>query len=227
MLSRATGCKLALAAFTSVCLIGFGQARAANVTLFQGDGNFFGGAPGGFAFDAFTGNVTESPTSLTVDVSAFGGLGRDVTPVDFDADTHQLRIVYRTLANNAANDYRIILRDNDGDDSAPGQGSEDYQFFVDMSFASPLNDGSGFSEQFVPLTESGNPVFRQQAFGFSNDGDTVLNFGLDQWQLQSAFGGTDRLNIEMQLIEIVPIPEPGALGLAAVGLAALLMRRGS
>lgn len=208
----ATGCVLAL--------VVAGSASAQNVSLYEGDGAFSTSVPGGFTYDSFVAGVTESPTSLTIDVSAFGGLGRDLAaPVAVDESTALVRLEYRVLDNNAAGDFRIILRDNDGDDSAPGLGTEDHQLFVDMSFASPLGDGSGFSEQFVPL----NPVFRAQSFGFSNDGDGALNLGLDQWQLQSAFGSTTRLNIEVRTVEIVP--EPASLGLALTGLALVAGRR--
>ncbi|MEM7625147.1 MAG: PEP-CTERM sorting domain-containing protein [Planctomycetota bacterium] len=208
----ATGCVLCLGIAAS--------ASAQNVSLYEGDGAFFTSVPGGFTFDSFATGVTESPTSLTVDVSAFGGLGRDLTaPVTVDETTASVRLEYRVLDNNEAADFRVILRDNDGDDSAPGLGTEDHQLFVDMSFASPLNDGSGFSEQFVPL----NPVFRAQSFGFANDGDGVLNLGLDQWQIQSAFGSATRLNIEVRSVEIVP--EPTTLGFAVAGLALVAGQR--
>ena len=210
----ATGCVLALGVVASA------SASAQVASLYEGDGNFFSSAPAGFSYDSFSTGLTETPTSLTIDVSAFGGLGRDlVTPVAVDETTDTVRIEYRVLGNNEASDFRIILRDNDGDDSAPGLGTEDHQLFVDMSFASPLGDGSGFSEQFIPIA----PVFRAQSFGFANDGDGVLNLGLDQWQLQSAFGATDRLNIEVRLVEIVP--EPGTFGLALTGLALAAVRR--
>ncbi|MEM7682776.1 MAG: PEP-CTERM sorting domain-containing protein [Planctomycetota bacterium] len=231
MTRTATGCIASISALSAACLLAPG-ASAANIVLFNGGGDFFSGVPGGFAFEDFAGAVTETPTSLILDIATdtnaanglFGGLGRDLTQADFDPSAHQFRVVYRQLADNAANDFRIILRDNDGDDSGPGLGSEDYQFFVDMSFAAPLGDGSGFDEQFVPLTLFGNPVFRAQSFGFANDGDTILNPGANQWQVQSPFGGQDRLNIEIATIEIIPIPEPASLSALALG-ATLLGRR--
>ncbi|MEM1026822.1 MAG: PEP-CTERM sorting domain-containing protein [Planctomycetota bacterium] len=194
-------------------------AEATSITLYEADGTFFTGAPAGFDFSGFDNNVTETASSLIIDASSFGGLGRDLPQTDFDASEYQLRIVYRLLSGNEAADFRIILRDNDGDDSAPGQGTEDHQIFIDTSFASPLNDGSGFSEQFSPL----NSVFTDKSFGFTNGGDGTLNPGLNQWQLQSAFGSTDRLHIEVQSVEL--IPEPGSLALLGVGFGALALRR--
>ncbi|MEM8782331.1 MAG: PEP-CTERM sorting domain-containing protein [Planctomycetota bacterium] len=195
------------------------QTSAANLSLYEGDGMFLTGAPAGFAFGGFSGNVTETISSLTIDASSFGGIGRDLTQTDFDASEYQLRIVYRLLPGNEAEDFRVVLRDNDGDDSAPGQGTEDHQIFIDTSFATPLNDGSGFSEQFSPL----NSVFTDKSFGFTNGGDGALNPGLDQWQLQSAFGGTDRLHLEVRSVELVP--EPGSAALLGAGLTAFVLRR--
>lgn len=196
------------------------HASAATISLYEADGTFLTGAPAGFTFSGFAGGaVTESATSLTIDASSFGGLGRDLAQVDFDASQYQLRIVYRILDGNEAANFRIILRDNDGDDSAPGQGTEDHQIFIDTSFATPLNDGSGFSEQFSPL----NSVFTDTSFGFTNGGDGTLNPGLNQWQLQSSFNSTDRLYIEVQSVEL--IPEPASAALMTAGLLTIGLRR--
>ena len=211
---------LATGGIFSAALIAGTAVHAANIPLYTADGTFFSSAPAGFTFGAFAGNVTESATSLTIDATGFGGLGRDLAVVDFDPANYQIHLIYRLLAGNEAADFRIILRDTDGDDSAPGTGREDYQFFVDTTFATPL--GNGFSEQFVPL----NAVFRQQSFNSTNDGDGVLNPGLDQWQLQSAFGSNARLNLELASVELREIPEPASAALiAALGILASRRRR--
>lgn len=205
---------------TSMALAGAASGQSA-ITLFDGGGDFFTGAPAGFTFGDFTGNVTETPTSLIIDVADFGGVGLDVPETAFDAGNFQFRLVYRELANNAAGSFNLVLQDNDGDDSGPGLGAEQFQYVVDTSFASDLGDGSGFSEQFVPL----NSVFRQQVGGFANDGDGIENFGLFQFQVQSSFGSTTPLNIELQTLELVPIPEPGTMALALGGLGLMVARR--
>jgi hypothetical protein len=215
-----------LAALFLACGI-LSQASAVTVTLYQGGDDFFGSSPAGFTYDDFNGQTTDTGTSLIVDLATevapgnglFGGLGRDIPggQVDFDANTHQLRLEYRLLADNMASNFRVVLSDIDDADSA-----EDFQYFVDPSFASPLGDG--FSEQFL-MIDAASSVFRQTSFGFVDAGDSVLNFGLRQWQVQSEFGSANRLAMELRLIEIVPIPEPGTGTLFGSALLALLFCR--
>ena len=153
----------------------------------------------GFTFDSFVTGLTETGTSFIVDVSDFGGTGVFFGQVDLDADTAQLRVVYRALAGNVAPQFEILLQDNDGDDSAPGLGNEEFLYPLPFAAGTPVPDGSGFDEQFVNLTDW---VFRQQSFGFNNDGDMMTNFGLVQFNLQSSFGSTDRTHMEIKSVEI-------------------------
>ncbi len=217
-----------LIALAAISAMTTGSAFAANITLYAGGEDFFGGVPGGFTFDDFNGGqASDTGSSLLIDTATeiapgnglFGGIGRDMAggPVDFDADTDLARIEYRILGGNVAADFRLILSDQD----SPTQ-AQDYQYFVDPSFATPLGDGSGYSEQFVGITQS-DSIFDQAAFGFVA-GDGVVNYGLRQWQIQSPFGSADRLNIEIRLIEIVPEPT-SALLIGAGGLTLLRRRR--
>ena len=153
-----------------------------------------------FTFDSFSSGLTETGTSLIIDVSAFGGLGVGFGQIDLDSDTAQLRVVYRALAGNEASLFQIFLQDNDGDDSAPGLGNEEFQYPFPFAAGTPLKDGSGFDEQLISLNDW---VFRQQAFGFNNDGDMETNYGLVQFNLQSVFGSTDRTHMEVKSVEIV------------------------
>ena len=156
-----------------------------------------------YTFDSFDTGLTETGNSMLIDVSAFGGAGASVSPTtDINAFSSGLRIVYRVLSNNTAPAFTISLQDNDGDDTGPGMGTEEYQYNFDTAAGIPLNDGSGFSEQVIPLFDFD---FRQKAFGFDNDGDQTLNFGLVQWQIQSTFDSTLVLNIEVRNIQVIDV----------------------
>lgn len=229
--------KLTLVAFAfAFSLLQPGFTANAGVVLYDGlaGDDFFGATPGGFTFDDFGGGqVTNSGNSLIIDtateVSAgnglFGGVGRDLAaPFDFDPeDTSSFfRLEYRVLSTNAAANFNIVLRDQDDADSA-----QDFQYFVDPSFRALLTDGSGFSEQFVPINQAAS-VFSQVPGGFTDGGDGVANYGLSQWQIQSQFGSNDRLSIEVRFAEIVTataIPEPGSFALIAAMSCTLVARR--
>ena len=152
----------------------------------------------------------------------FGGVGRDIvgTPsiLDFDAATNRARLVFRTLPGNQATAFNLVLTDRDSDTTG-----DQFQFPVQIAGATPL--GNGFSEILVDIRE-GNSSFTQAAApNFPNPGDRIANYGLAQFQIQSQFGGTAPLDIEVRRVEIVPIPEPGTLGLLGAGTLLLGRRR--
>lgn len=185
---------------------------------------------GSFSFDDFAvaGAVTDGPTSLIFDVidsngsnGVFGGVGVDFViedppgsqtfvPQDFDPATHQFELSVKILGANAATGINAAFIDDDGAGSA-----DDHQFNFDLTGVP--NDGA-----FHLLTASLlTPGFTQGAFGFT-PGDGQVNPGLRQMQIQSQFGSTGRLNVEVDFLRIVPIvPEPSSvvlLGLALCGL---------
>jgi hypothetical protein len=84
------------------------------------------------------------------------------------------------------------------------------------------NDG-----QFHVLTKAvTSPLFNQSAFGFDAADDAVNNPGLRQVQIQSVFGSTGRLNVEVDYVRIVPEPASLALlGFAAPALMVAVRRR--
>ena len=144
-------------------------------------------------------------TDIDLSNGLFGGMGSDVS-ADFIDTTTQLEVTFQVGADNAAGDFRIVLIDSDGDDSGPGLGTEEFQYFVDISTLSPAD---GFVTVTQPLSSF---IFRQQGFGSTNDGDMLTNFGLQQIQIQSAFGGTDRLQIDVESVQLVdPLGEPDPL----------------
>ena len=171
--------------------------------------NGCGGDTTGFTFGSFIFGLVETGTSFTVDVEDFGGTGLGFGLTDVDANSTQLRVVYRALKGNVAAQFEVLLQDNDGDDSWPGLGNEEYLYPFPFEAGTPLDDGSGFDQQFVNLTDF---EFRQQSFGFINDGDEELNYGAVQWNLQSSFGSTDRLALEVKSIELVLGVEDCLLG---------------
>ncbi len=197
-----------------------GNAAALDIVLYDGvnGDNFYAPpeGPGGFDFSDFTGQTVDTGSSLIIDTMTdldsrdglFGGLGRDLDPIpSFDSSTHNIRIEYRLLGNNEANNFRFVFVD---DDQNAAGAAEDWQYYVDPSFATPLDDGSGFMEQFVPLGLIGmvdDPddaiVFRQIAFGAAADGDMIPNYDLRQWQIQSEFNNPLPLHLEVRLVEVL------------------------
>lgn len=178
---------------------------------------------GAFTFDDFgaAGALTDGPDSIILDVvdsnasnGVFGGVGvdyvletphgsGDFAPQNFDASGHRWEMRLRILDNNEATSIRTTLIDVDG----PGTADEHvYQF--DLSGVPA--DGA-FHLLTLPVD---TPLFTQGAFGFSA-GDGVVNPGFRQLQIQSEFGSTGRLNVEIDFVRIVPEPNSAFLLLLA------------
>lgn len=188
---------------------------------------------GSFTFDDFgaAGAVTDGSTSITLDVidsnnsnGVFGGVGVDFVledppasgtfvPQDFDATTHQIEMSVKLLPNNEATGINAAIIDDDGAGTA-----DDHQFNFDLTGVP--NDGQ-FHLLSVPMATAG---FTQGAFGFA-PGDGVVNPGLRQIQIQSQFGSTGRLNVEIDFLRITEtIPEPTSAALLLIGLLGLRRR---
>ena len=161
-------------------------------------------AANGFTFGDFgvAGAVTDLTTAIGIDINVdgdgsnglFGGLGSDVSAA-FDAATSQIEVTLTVDPLNVASDFRVVLTDND-----TATTGDEFQFFFDLSGVTP-----GVSTTLTQSLSSPGPVFTQPQFGLQQ-GDLLQNYGLTQIGFQSAFGGTDRLNIILESIEIV---EPG------------------
>lgn len=180
---------------------------------------------GAFTFEDFGGAaVTESAIGIVLDVTdtnasngVFGGLGvdfivespptsGDFVPQDFDAATHQWELRIKLLPNNGATAIRSTFIDDDGSGSA-----DEHVYEFDLTGVP--NDGA-FHLLTQPLS---SPLFTQGAFGFTAGNNTV-DPGLRQIQIQSQFGSTGRLNVEIDFLRIAPIiPEPTALAMLSVG----------
>ncbi|MGL4513041.1 MAG: hypothetical protein ACRCT8_08100 [Lacipirellulaceae bacterium] len=159
----------------------------------------------GFAFGDFndfdaldaTGSVIRLDIANDVDPGngLFGGMGSDITSPDFSAATTQIVVNLTIDPLNTAPGFNVVLVDNDG----PGAG-EEYQYYFDLQFAAV-----GTPITLTQSLVSPGPVFRQTAFN-QLPGDEVQNYGLRQVQVQSLFGGTNRLKID---IGSVKVEDPG------------------
>jgi hypothetical protein len=181
---------------------------------------------GAFTFSDFAafGAVTDGPASLILDVQdvdgqngVWGGVGVDyivggVTTVDFDPATHQIDLAVKILANNQASAIRAGYIDDD----AATTGADQYVFQFDLSGV-PV-DGQ-FHVLSLPMSAY---LFVQTAFPFT-PGNGVQDPGLRQMTIESQFGSTGRLNVEVDYVTIRAVPEPALLGLLA-GAAALPLR---
>ncbi|MEM7754886.1 MAG: GC-type dockerin domain-anchored protein [Planctomycetota bacterium] len=190
------------------CLLA-GAAAAKAQTLAEFEGMF--SANGGFTFGTFDTGLVENANSVTIDVTAFGGAGNGVGEIAFDPGATQLRVRARRLAGNVAESFRVVLVDNDGDDSAAGLGDEDWIW----RFSTDDFNETDFTDVVIPL--SAPQLSRVQGFATTNDGDEALNPGLTQWQIQSSLNGTDRLHIEVDEIVLEPVAPDATYVLADYG----------
>jgi hypothetical protein len=163
----------------------------------------------GFAFgdfEDFNSPIDTSGGLISLDIMTdfdlvnglFGGMGSDIA-ADFDSAPTQLEIILQVDPLNVASSFNIVLVDNDG--PVAGVTGEEYQFNFDISSVTP---GGGFVTLTQNLLNPG-PTFRQPAFNQA-DGDMIQNFDLTQMQIQSVFGGTDRLKVDIQSVKLV---DPG------------------
>jgi len=153
----------------------------------------FGTAFSGFTFGSFqsAGAVTYHADTIVIDTAGSGGIGRNVNATIPDNDAYRVAVRARVLPGNEAQIFNVLLRESDGDDSAPGLGSEEYIY----TFSTADLTGE-FAVLEIGIEDYAQ---RQQAFGSAHDGDGVPNFGLFQVQLQNPPGGNPapRLRIEV------------------------------
>ncbi|MEM8782330.1 MAG: hypothetical protein AAGE65_05670 [Planctomycetota bacterium] len=178
------------------------SARAADLAVFNADQFDLNGftfldfsEPGAFGTSGGLINIDIATDSDGVN-GLFGGAGSDVF-ADFDSVGKALEVTLRVDPLNAAPDFRVVLGDTDG----PINGDE-FQFSFDLSGVAP--------GEFVTLSQdllNPGPVFSQAQDG-KLPGDNLQNFGLTQIQIQSAFGGTDRLKIDVESVKIVDPDNP-------------------
>ena len=131
-----------------------------------------------------------------------GGFGFNGLKVDFDATNYQIEIEAKLLANNTAQQFNLLLGDNDGDDTGPGLGNEDFNFLVDTSNFNTTD----FTTVTIPLGSGSESNF-VTSFGSVNGGDGLQNFGLSQMQIQASGEDLGLLGIEILRFSIVERPE--------------------
>ena len=156
------------------------------------------------------GVVTETKDSfiLAVDEDSdgtaglFGLLGRNLPdgPVEIDAASHMLQIEYRFTEDNEADLFKLVLTDEDGK-----KAGEQYKFDVEVDADDAVAGEDGYMVLTLPITaEEADSVTAGKDAGFKEDGDGEANYGLTQWQIQSAWGSVDPLHVEVRRLQIVP-----------------------
>lgn len=159
----------------------------------------------GFEFgdfdDAFFGSFSTDGGIISIDAmdfnsdgDYFGGAGADLV-ADFDVNTTTLDVTVQVGPDNLASAFRVTLKDGDGDNMGT-PAADEHVFEFDISGLSPVD---GFVTLSTPLNLG--PLFTQGAFG-GDPGDGIQNYGLQQVQVQSVFGVTDRLQIDIESVQL-------------------------
>ncbi|MEO1498084.1 MAG: hypothetical protein AAFV43_13135 [Planctomycetota bacterium] len=162
----------------------------------------------GFEFgdfdDAFFGSFSTADGLISLDINDFnndgdffGGAGSDIF-TSFDTNTTSLDVTFRVGPDNLASAFRVTLKDGDGlDTDGVTPLADEHVFEFDLTSLSPVD---GFVTVSTPLNLG--PLFTQGAFG-GNPGDALQNYGLEQVQVQSVFGENQRLQIDIQQVQLV------------------------
>jgi hypothetical protein len=225
---------------TLLCLAAFATAVAAMGNVANGqltivfDENTYPTNPensfGAFTFNDFSvlGAFTDGPSSVILDVvdsngvdGVYGGVGVDYgTPPgtnnhDFDVSSAQWEVRLKILPNNRASAFRTSYIDHDPQSPMPA--AEEYVY--EFGLTNVPNDSA-----FHILTKTvSTELFHQNVVGFDVADDGINNPGLRRIQIQSVIGSAERLNIEIDYVRIVAIPEPTSLTLLALNGPAILL----
>ena len=185
--------------FVGLAISGVLFLKAANAQIMLND---FQNSGFDFAYDSFTGNITQNPTFISINATEQGGAGSTVS-LDLSSyyPSGQIQIEARLIAGNAADNFNVILFTTPD----PGGIKSGYQF----STAS-LNTST-----FTTLTANLNaPTF----FSGTMDWSSIV-----QYQLQGDYSTTDNFRIEFRNLQVVP--EPAAVVIALLGLGGLVVAR--
>ncbi|MEM7577668.1 MAG: hypothetical protein AAF328_09345 [Planctomycetota bacterium] len=172
----------------------------------------FASASQPFTFGTFTDGADATGTNFVIDADPTstegpgGGIGFNGLNIDFDADATALEVVAKLLPGNTAEDFVVLLGDNDGDDSGPGLGSEDYIFGI----GTDNFNADDFTTLTIPLGSGSESEF-VTTFGFTNGGDGLQNFDLSQIQIQAG-DDVGVLNLEIASVAIIEAAIAGIVG---------------
>ena len=141
-----------------------------------------------------------------------GGMGSAWLRTDFEDDPENYELVVKAKLgeNNEATAFSVVLFDNDGlyeivdwgGDGVPrqlDQEAEEHQY----QFSTADLSEDEFIELRMPMTQS--PNWSQKIGAALNNGDGVPNYGMYGVQVQSLWDTVERLNLEIESIQIVDI----------------------
>jgi hypothetical protein len=184
--------------------------------------------PGAITFNGFDSFTIDTKTGVAG--SHFGGIGARIAGefgTTFNPANYELQFTYKLGPNNVADNINIVMSQHDGFSGFNNQG-EDFVF--------AMNDliSQGSTTDFVTITRDitllPNPVTgsvfdpwdgRQQSTNFALDGDMEQDYdsyeadapnGLWRTQIQTIFGTTERANLIVKDVRLVPkTAEPEAV----------------
>lgn len=156
----------------------------------------------------FPGAVIDDPTSISLDIydrdglnNVAGGIGVDYPAHDFDPNLAQWEIRYRVLPNNTATAFRTVYVDDDGPGATNPRRGTEYDYDFNIAGVTPAQGWQTITKPFSNFADTGT--------AYANDpGDGIQNPGLKQLQLQSVYGSTGRLNVEVDYVKINSSAEP-------------------
>jgi hypothetical protein len=161
------------------------------------------------------GAVTLTANSILFDVSpppprtafAGGALALFIPPINFAPAGYQVEARFRILPGNTAPAMGAVLNDQDV------QSSETWLYNFPISGYTP-------ADSWITLRQG-----LSQPYLVTSTGDGILNPDLEALGLVAGGDSPDlRFHLELDYVRIIPVPEPGSLGLMSLGAAIVACR---
>ncbi len=166
------------------------------------DGNT--GFSSGFAAAGGKAVVSRANGNLQLDFVGSSGAQINQVVTNFDGTQYGVEVKAKLLPGSDSLSFRVVAKDLDGNDDAPGRGAEEFA----LSFNTSLFNETDFTTVFIPWTDALAP---NNSFGFVNTGDgSLVDFNL--YQFQVANNGATNLKLEVESIKIIPIPSTSLPG---------------